>query len=84
MTTGKALLAVVAGIAAGAALGLLLAPKGSDARKKISKIGGDLAEALNDKIDERFDHLVEAIAGKVKQSKSPNGEREKVDQDIQG
>ena len=83
MTTGKTLLAVVAGVAAGAALGLILAPKGSDTRKKITKIGGDLAEALNDKIDERFDRLVEAIAGKMKQAKSANGVKEKVDQEFQ-
>ncbi|MFZ6014344.1 MAG: YtxH domain-containing protein, partial [Bacteroidota bacterium] len=45
MNNGKAVLAVVAGVAAGVALGMLFAPdKGSDTRKKISKKGEDLAD----------------------------------------
>lgn len=74
MTNGKAILAVLAGVAAGAALGILFAPdKGSNARKKISKKGEDLADAVNDKIDDRFDELLTAIAGKVKRTVSGNG-----------
>ena len=73
MKTGKAILAVLAGIAAGAALGVLFAPnKGSDTRKKISKRGESLADALNDKIDERFDELLSAVTGKVKRTTPPS------------
>jgi gas vesicle protein len=64
MRTGKALLGVLAGMAAGAALGLLFAPgKGSETCKKVSRKGEDLAEALNDRIDEKFDELMSAITG---------------------
>ena len=74
MNSKKALLGVLAGIATGAMLGVLFAPKkGSDTRKNISRKGEDLAEALNDKIDEKFDELLDAIAGKVKKSKPQNG-----------
>jgi gas vesicle protein len=74
MNSKKALLGVLAGIATGAVLGILFAPKkGSDTRKDIARKGEDLAEALNDKIDEKFDELVDAITGKVKRSKTQNG-----------
>ena len=73
MNTGKALLGVMAGIAAGAVLGMLFAPeKGSNTRKNISKKGDDLASALNDKVDEKFNELMNSITGKMK--KSPRGE----------
>jgi gas vesicle protein len=66
MKVGKALLGVLAGIAGGAILGMLFAPeKGSDTRKKISKKGEDLADALNEKIDVKFHELLKAISGKL-------------------
>jgi gas vesicle protein len=68
MTTGRAFLGVVAGIAAGAALGALFSP-GSRSRKNISKKGEDLANALNEKIDKKFDELLNAIAGRVKKTR---------------
>lgn len=72
MNNGKAILAVLAGVAAGAALGVLFAPsKGSGTRKKISRKGEDFADALNDKIDEKFDELLAAVTGKVKKHASP-------------
>lgn len=65
MTKGKALLGVLAGIAAGAALGVLFAPdKGTNTRKNIARKGEDLADAINQKLDERFDELTSAILGK--------------------
>jgi gas vesicle protein len=73
MTNGKAILAVLAVVAAGAALGVFFAPdKGVDIRKKISRKGEDLADALNDKIDEKFDELLAAITGKVKKHIAPS------------
>jgi gas vesicle protein len=62
MSTGKALWGVLAGLAAGTVLGVLLAPnKGDRMRKDISKRGKDLAEALDQKIDIKFDDLVNAL-----------------------
>jgi gas vesicle protein len=70
MSTGKTILSVMAGIAAGAVLGVLFAPeKGSNTRKNITRKGEDLANALNNKIDEKFDELTSAVTGKIKKSK---------------
>ena len=69
MNTGKTMLAVLASLAAGAAIGVLFAPdKGSDTRKKISKKGENLAHALGDKVDEKFDELLTAITRKEKKT----------------
>ena len=65
MDTGKALLGILAGLAAGAVLGFLLAPEKGGSRKSISKKGEDLADALNNKIDEKIDDLIRSLAGKV-------------------
>jgi gas vesicle protein len=60
MSSGKVLLGVVAGLAAGALLGVLFAPeKGSDTRKKISKKGEDYAEALKEKFNEFLENITE-------------------------
>ena len=51
MNSGKVFLGVVAGLAAGAALGVLLAPdKESKTRKIISKKTDELVDAINDKV----------------------------------
>lgn len=61
MNSVKALLGVVAGIAAGAALGILFAPdKGTNTRKKISQSGNDYADGLGDK----FNELIESMSKK--------------------
>jgi len=65
MSSGKALLGVFAGIAAGAALGILFAPgKGSNTRKNISRKTEDLVDAVNDKLEEKFDEVVHVIKRK--------------------
>jgi gas vesicle protein len=70
MTTGKALLGVLAGLAAGAVIGILVAPdKGDRLRKNISKKSEDLADAIDEKIDEKFNELLKTISGKVKMNK---------------
>jgi gas vesicle protein len=53
MSSGKILLGVLAGVAAGALLGVLFAPdKGWNTRKRISKKANDYADALTDKFNE--------------------------------
>ena len=71
MTTSKALLGVLAGIAAGTVIGIFLAPDKADRlRKNISKKSGDLADAINEKIDEKFQELLKTMSGKVKKGKT--------------
>jgi gas vesicle protein len=61
MDTGKVVLAGLAGIAAGAILGILFAPeKGSRTRRQILNKGNDYAEDLKDK----FDDMLETMSNK--------------------
>jgi gas vesicle protein len=58
MGTGKVLLGVVAGVAAGALLGILFAPdKGKYTRKKITRKGEDYVGAIKDKFNEFLDSI---------------------------
>ncbi len=60
MSSGKVILGVLAGLAVGAALGVLFAPdKGWNTRKRISKKGEDLIEDLREKFDEFLDNISE-------------------------
>lgn len=53
MNSGKVLLGVLAGVAAGAFLGILFAPdKGANTRKKIISKGDDFADGLKEKFNE--------------------------------
>jgi gas vesicle protein len=66
MDTGKVVLSVLAGIAAGALLGVLFAPdKGSETRKKIAKKGSDAMDEIKDKYDE----ILKAITDKLEEAK---------------
>ena len=52
MSSGKVLLGLLAGVAAGALLGILFAPdKGAVTRKKITKKSDEYADALREKFD---------------------------------
>jgi gas vesicle protein len=67
MTTGKAILGIMAGVATGVAIGMLFAPdKGENTRKKIVKKGEDLTQALNEKIDKKFNDLIRDIKDTMK------------------
>ena len=58
MSSGKVFLSVIAGVVAGALLGVLFAPdKGWNTRKRIYNKGEDYAEALSDKFKEFIDNL---------------------------
>ena len=58
MSSGKVLLGVLAGVAAGALLGILFAPdKGWNTRKRIAKKGEDYADGLQDKFNEFLDSI---------------------------
>ena len=63
MKTGKVMLGLLAGVAAGAVLGILFAPdKGSATRKKILSKGEDYA----DNVKEKFNDAVDALTDKYK------------------
>ncbi len=60
MKSGKVFLGILAGVAAGALLGILFAPdKGSETRRKISKKGSDAVDDLKEKFDGALDSISE-------------------------
>ena len=71
MSKGKLVTGVLAGAAAGAILGILLAPdKGSETRKKIAKKGNDLSGTVKDgieKIGDSINNKYQNIKGDAKE-----------------
>ncbi len=67
MKSGKVLLGLLAGVAAGALLGILFAPdKGSKTRAQILKKGEDYADVLK----EKFDAAVNNVTNKFEKSRN--------------
>jgi gas vesicle protein len=61
MNTGKTLLGILAGVATGAAIGILFAPhKGTETRRRIAKKGKDYKNLLKD----QYNDLVDKITNK--------------------
>lgn len=69
--TGKVVAALVAGVAIGAAAGVLFAPgKGSETRRKIKENGKKVAEDVKDKFrkgKEKINDLKESVVQTVKE-----------------
>lgn len=62
MSSGKFLLGILAGAAAGATLGVLFAPaKGSETRRTLSKKGSKYAEDLKNELTDKFNELVDGV-----------------------
>lgn len=64
MSSGKLLLGVLAGAAAGALIGILFAPdKGNETRKKIVKKGEDYVDGIKEKFNGLIDDLTKKMDG---------------------
>jgi gas vesicle protein len=64
MSSGKLLLGVLAGVAAGAVLGILFAPdNGKETRKKIAKKGEDYVDGIKEKFNDLIDDLTKKMDG---------------------
>jgi gas vesicle protein len=64
MSSGKVLLGVLAGVAAGALIGILFAPdKGSETRKKIVEKGEDYVDGIKEKVGGLIDDLGKKVDG---------------------
>lgn len=60
MNAGKVILSIAVGAAAGAVLGVLLAPdKGSETRKKITQKSNEYADELKDKFNDFVENMLD-------------------------
>ncbi|HRN99483.1 MAG TPA: YtxH domain-containing protein [Flavobacterium sp.] len=69
MSKGKVLLGVLAGVAVGTALGVLMAPdKGSETRKKLAKKGNDYTDGLKKTVSNlrgRYNDTIDQVSSKL-------------------
>lgn len=84
MKAGKLLIGLLSGVAAGAAVGLLFAPKkGADTRKKITQTGDSYLQEAKNKFNEFADnlnHKVEEVRNKSKATLSNSKTDEKINE----
>lgn len=84
MKSGKLLLGLLSGAAAGAVVGLLYAPKkGKDTRKAISQKSDDYIKGANKSIHDLTDsinHKVEALKARTKANISGSKSKEKINE----
>jgi len=70
MSTGKVFLGLLAGVAAGALIGVLFAPeKGCETRKKIAKKGKDYADDLTRKMNDFIEDMTQKFETVVRKAK---------------
>lgn len=75
MNSGKILLGVLAGVAAGALIGVLFAPdKGWNTRKRISKKVDEYKDGLRDKFNEFLDTITEKMEEAKNEVSDLNGQ----------
>ena len=82
MKKGNVVLGLLAGLAAGAVLGILFAPeKGARTRRRIMEKSEDLADELKDKFDDLLENINEQYETvKVKAEALINCEKTKLDE----
>lgn len=69
MSTKNVLIGTLAGLAAGAVLGILYAPhKGSVTRKKITRKSNEYAEDIKEKMDEMIDKVSDKYEEVIKEA----------------
>ncbi|GGH09519.1 YtxH domain-containing protein [Sphingobacterium alkalisoli] len=80
--SGKIVAALLAGLAAGAVLGVLFAPeKGAETREKINESLADLGEALKERAEEQLDQLNDLKEKIVSAMKSKLSKTEEILED---
>ncbi|WP_313190815.1 YtxH domain-containing protein [Sphingobacterium sp.] len=82
---GKIVTALLAGLAAGAVLGIIFAPeKGSETREKFNESLADLTDAIKERAEEQFDQLTDFKDKIVAAVKSKLGKAEdSIDEEIE-
>lgn len=82
---GKVAVALLAGLAAGAVLGLLFAPeKGSETRDRVNESLADLGDAIRERAEEQFDQLQDLKEKLVAAVKTKVGKAESaIDDEIE-